>query len=194
MQRVPRAAPRGAPHRHRPGPAHRVSRARTGCRTSRRRSAPTGMANRWFLDPVLKGSYPADIMELLHAARGGARASKPEDLRACSRESRGFPRRELLLPAEGLRGAMPAECWASSTATVEGQPADRDGLGGVPRGPVRPADAAEERLRRSRPDDHGERRGLSRPAQWRRARCRTTTGSSTLPLTCARRAAPSSTA
>ena len=95
-------APAAAGHRHRGGP-------------SRPPGSPTGYANRWFLDPVLRGQLPRGPGRGLRPrASGRSTACAPGDLELIAAADR-LPRRQLLLPAP--RGRRPGEPRRSACAT-----------------------------------------------------------------------------
>ena len=125
-----------------------------------------GHLNRWFLDPVLRGAYPEDVLALLRAPRGPDRGDprgRPRGHLAADR----LPGRQLLLPLARARG--PARRAAGRGLRRRAAAADRDGVGGRAGGPLRAARPPASRLRD--PDgDHRERRRLRRPAGRQRHR------------------------
>ena len=121
-----------------------------------------GHLNRWFLDPVLRGAYPAGRARALRAPRGADRRHprrRPRGHRAPDR----LPRGQLLLPLARARGRARASRWAC-VFVPRPAAADGDGLGGRARRPLRAARAPGARLRRA-DRHHRERRGLRRPAR-----------------------------
>ena len=146
--------------------------------------------NRWFLDPVLRGAYPSDLLEHYERTFGPLPSLNPEDLDVISRP----------LDFLGVNYYSPttvADVGGAAAAgrAVHGARAhDRDGLGGRRGRAARPAAAAAGRLRRPRDLDHRERGGVRRRARWSTASSRTPRGSRTSPSTWRRCGARSPTA
>ena len=92
-----------------------------------------GHQNRWFLDPVLRGAYPADMLDALRRAGSGAMRLDPEDLAVIGAPDR-LPRRQLLLPAlvRAAPGAAPllrrGRAGRGTPRTAMGWAVDADGL------------------------------------------------------------------
>ena len=114
--------------------------------------------NRWFLDPLLRGSYPADMVDHYERRFGASAARRAGRHLAADR----LPRRQLLLAA--ARPVRPRAAAARARPGEPGRADDGDGLGGRPRRPVRAARAAPGRLRRRADLHHRERRRVRRPA------------------------------
>ena len=124
-----------------------------------------GHLNRWFLDPVLRGAYPQDVLE--HFERHvGPDQRDPRRRPRGDRPADRLPRRQLLLPLTRARGRARG---AAGRGLRRGPAAaDGDGLGGRARRPLRAARPPAARLRRAH-RDHRERRGLRRSARRQRA-------------------------
>ena len=117
-----------------------------------------GLSNRWFLDPVLRGSYPKDVVEdvahvsdLAFVADGDLETiSAPLDFLGVN-----YYTRHVVAP-----GAFPG---TGAGRVHRPRPAHhRDGLGGGRRRPVRHPHAGDPRLRRPAAGDDRERRRLRR--------------------------------
>ncbi len=79
-----------------------------------------GFKNRWFLDPVLKGTYPADMMEL-YTRRGAAPGVHPGDMEALAASKVDFLGVNYYFPQrvfESDRGGIPG----FETRHAEGRP------------------------------------------------------------------------
>ena len=155
-----------------------------------------GLANRVWLDPIFKGTYPQDVLDdtrddhrlvvrpgrrprghlaadrrarrqLLHAhPRPPLRRQRPQGHRRRPRQGRRDLARRV------VRRVPPA-----------GGPAHRDGLGRRPERPVRPADAAAPRAARRPADDDRERRRVRRRRRRRTGRSTTPTAPRTSAVT-----------
>ena len=64
-----------------------------------------GHLNRWFLDPLLRGRYPSDMLDVYERMGDGALGSESQRRPARDRAADRLPRRQLLLPPARLRGA-----------------------------------------------------------------------------------------
>ena len=87
-------------------------------RRGRRRGCYDGHLNRWFLDPVLRGAYPQDLLEHFERRVGPIDAIRDGDLELIARADR-LPRRQLLLPARACartRATEPLRRRSSSRA------------------------------------------------------------------------------
>ena len=90
-----------------------------------------GYANRWFLDPVLRGSYPEDMVELFGRRFGPPDSVRPGDLELISQPidflgvNYYFPQRVSADPARRAARRAPRR---------PGRAADDDGLGAGPVG------------------------------------------------------------
>ena len=154
-------------------------RARRPCvRLGRRPAAARemdGMANRWFLDPLFRGAYPADMLERYAPRAAGARRRPRGDLRADR-----LPRRQQLLP---LRRRARARTAAAARRQGPRRAADRHGLGGLPGGSVRRCSCASRATTR-------RARSTSPRTAPPSATCASTTAASTTPSGTAYLAAP----
>ena len=77
-----------------------------------------GFRNRWFLDPLFRGDYPADMLEHFAASAAAGRGRRPGDDRRAAR----LPRRQLLLA--GVIGAGPTAAARSSSAMPDAEYTD----------------------------------------------------------------------
>ena len=103
-----------------------------------------GHLNRWFLDPVLRGRYPADMLALYEGLYGPAESVRDGDL-AVIRAPIDFlgvnyynPQRIAAAP-----GDLPLQARQAQPRAAD----HRDGLGGPPRRPAPAAHAPAPRLR-----------------------------------------------
>ena len=103
-----------------------------------------GHLNRWFLDPVLRGSYPADMLALYEGLYGPPESVRDGDLEVI-RAPIDFlgvnyynPQRIAAAP-----GDLPLQARQVAAAAAD----HRDGLGGPPRRPAPGAHAPAPRLR-----------------------------------------------
>ena len=129
-----------------------------------------GHLNRWFLDPLLRGRYPADMLALYEGLYGPAESVRDGDL-AVIRGPIDFLGVNYYNPQR--IAAAPASC-PSRPAQVPSAAADHgDGLGGRPRRPARRPHAPAPRLRPAARLHHRERRVLRRPAGQSTATSRT---------------------
>ena len=123
-----------------------------------------GHLNRWFLDPVLRGAYPAGRARALRAPRRADRRHprrRPRGHRAPDR----LPRRQLLLPLARARGRAAPSRWASLRRAGPAA-ADGDGLGGRARRPLRAARAPATATTACRsPSPRTARPSTTRPPQ-----------------------------
>ena len=187
-----RARPRG--RRSSGAPARRAASGsrRTWRRTTRRATTrPTprsswgsdGYVNRWFLDPVFRGSYPDDMRARYEALARPARLHprrRPRDDRrsrptfsASTTTRRAYMRgaRPATRPGRGASSCpkdtrdRPAASPTASSSTEAGTPI-------VPQRSHRPARPRPPRLWASADPDHGERWRLQRIARRRRPRAR----------------------
>ena len=116
----------------------------------RRRPRMDGYLNRWFLDPVLRGAYPADMLALYE---GLARPVGPRRRPGGHRRADRLPRGQLLHPPHAARTRRrPLQAPGGARAAEH-----RHGLGGLPRRPPRAAGAPAPRLRAAAPLRHRER-------------------------------------
>ena len=98
--------------RDHPEPLAGVSGRRPARR--RRRGCYDGHLNRWFLDPVLRGAYPQDVLEHFERRVGPIDADprrRPRGHRAPDR----LPRGQLLLPLARARGRAATSRWACAS-------------------------------------------------------------------------------
>ena len=103
--------------RHHAEPRPRRTRRATTPRTARRRAGSTGSHNRWFLDPIFRGAYPADMLEAWAESMPRGPRRRPGDDRRADR----LPRRQQLLSAarRGRRERRPlARSCAARTSTA----------------------------------------------------------------------------
>ena len=124
-----------------------------------------GHLNRWFLDPVLRGAYPQDVLEHFERRVGPIDAIRDGDLELIARP----------IDFLGVNYYFPSRVRADARAEPLGvvfvggpAAADGDGLGGRARRPLRAARPSAARLRRAH-RDHRERSGLRRSARRQRA-------------------------
>ena len=137
-----------------------------------------GLSNRWFLDPVLRGSYPQDVVDDVAHLTDLVLRPRRRPRRSPARPSTSSG--STTTPGTSWRpGALPG------TGEVEfasrGLPTTGAGLGGRPRRAQRHPAAGHPRLRRHPARHHRERRGLRRRA---RSTARSTTPSGS--TSCAR--------
>ena len=120
-----------------------------------------GHLNRWFLDPVLRGAYPQDVLEHFERHVGPIDAIRDGDLEVIARP----------IDFLGVNYYFPSRVRADAreeplgVAFVAGPAAaDGDGLGGRARRPLRAAGAPAARLRRARsPSPRTARPSTTRP-------------------------------
>ena len=134
-----------------------------------------GLQNRVFLDPVLRGRYPAGRLGRPDAVRpaGPRPGRRPGHHRRADRRAR----RELLLHAHDARRhrAAPADDLdrrGERRRHPRGPPDDRDGLGDRAERSARHAGPAAQGVPRDAGGHHRERRRLRRPGGERRRRAR----------------------
>ena len=96
--------------------------------------------NRWFLDPVLRGEYPAEALVAFRRVAPGWRGGRPARHRAAAR----LPRHQLLPPPR--RARQPGDRRARDRR-ARGQRVHGHGLGGLPGRAPRAARARAQRLR-----------------------------------------------
>ena len=123
--------------------------------------------NRWFLDPVLRGTYPTVLHEHYERVFGPLPALNPEDMDVISRPI-DFLGVNYYNPTYVRESASDSPLQAE-TVTPRGQ-RHRDGLAGRRERAARPAAAAARRLRRPGDLDHRERGGVRRRDARRRGR------------------------
>ena len=121
-----------------------------------------GMTNRLFLDPLLRGSYPADTLEDVQAVTDGSHI-QDGDLEAIHVPldflGINYYYRTVVRAGDGARDAE--SVWAGQgdiEPVLTRPPADGDGLGDRPRGPLRLPHAGRPRLPRRAALRHRERR------------------------------------
>ena len=127
-----------------------------------------GLLNRIFLDPMLRGRYPADVRADTAAISDWTFVQRGDlDVIAgrstCSGVNYYQPDLVSAGTGGGRRGSHPYPGSARATCVFHDNagPADRDGLGDRPERPARPADPRTHRLWRSMPaDGDRERRRL----------------------------------
>ena len=160
VQAMRAAVPTGA-GRHHPQPVPgRAGHDRHGTRTPP--AAIDGLSNRLFLDPVLSGSYPQDVVEdVAHETDRPRPRRRPRG----HQRAPGPPRRQLLPPSRrgraGRRGPVP---WGGGVHLGRGLP--RTAMGG--RSTRTGSTTSLERytgLRRDPAGHHRERGGLRRRAR-----------------------------
>ena len=123
--------------------------------------------NRWFLDPVLRGTYPVELLEHYERTFGTLPALHPEDLDVISRPL-DFLGVNYYNPTYVRELGRRRRCRPSAVTAARAD--DRDGLAGRRERSVRPARPVARRLRRPRDLDHRERCGVRRRAAGRRRR------------------------
>ena len=122
--------------------------------------------NRWFLDPVLRGTYPVELFELYERVFGALPLVNPEDLDVISRpiDFLGVNYYNPTHVRESATWPLVAETFTPrGHTTAMGWPIDASGS-------ARPAAAAAGGLRRPADLDHRERRRVRRRTTGRRRR------------------------
>ena len=145
-----------------------------GRRRARRRATPrggsTGCTNRWFLDPVLQGAYPADVRRRPRPLMTDLACVRDGDL-GDDRGAARLPRASTTTPGTSCAARAPTRAATTPSSSAAGWPrtamdweVDPDGLTEV-----------LTRVPRDYPPlplvRHRERRGLRRRGRRRTARC-----------------------